>query len=94
MRAAKKPKTPAWSQPATPRAAVAIAELLKVRKEQAILSKKSMLLQQIIIDEHGGAAHGVRASIRRQRAGASWRLVRTKERHFVTFLKGESACPL
>lgn len=83
---ARPKKPPAWSHEASPRAAVAIAQLLWVKKEQAILAKKSALLQQIVIQEGGGAACGVRAAIRHQHARAAWRFVRVKERTLVVLL--------
>lgn len=82
---AKKP--PVWSFPATPKASVAIRELQKVKEQQAILAKKSALLNEIIVKEGGGAAHGVRAAIRHQAASSKYRLVTVKERRFVTFLE-------
>lgn len=85
MAKAKKPRS--WSHPATPRAAIAIAELLKVREQQAILAKKSAFLQQIVMQEGGGAACGVRAAVRHQNGGSSWRRITLKERDYVVFLK-------
>lgn len=84
---AKPKKTPAWSHKASPRAAVAIAQLLRVKEEQTILARKSALLQQMVIQEGGGTACGVRAAIRHQHAREVWRIVRVKERTSVVFLK-------
>lgn len=83
----KKPKKPpVWSQPATCKASLAIRELRKLKEQQKILTKKSALLQKIIIDEGGGQAHGVRAAVRHQKASVQTRVVRVKARTFVQFL--------
>lgn len=84
---AKEKKPPVWSQPASVKAALAIRELKKLKEQQKILAKKSALLQQIIIDEGGGQAHGVRAAIRHQKASRVTRVVTTKARTFVAFLE-------
>lgn len=86
-----KKQAPAWSRPATVKASLAIRELQKVRDRQKILAKKSAMLQQIIIEEGGGQAHGVRAAIRHKGASAAMRLVRSKARTFVVFLKAEDS---
>jgi hypothetical protein len=88
---AKPKKPPVWSQPASTKAALAIRELKKLKEQQAILTKKSALLQQIIIAEGGGQAHGVRAAIRHQHASERRTIVRTKARTFVTFLEPVSS---
>ncbi len=79
-------KPPAWSHEASPRAAVAIAQLIHGKKEQALLARKSALLQQIVIQEGGGAACGVRAAIRHQHAYEVRHLVRVKERTLIVLL--------
>lgn len=84
---AKPKKPPVWSHQATPAAAVAIRELRKVRKQQALLAKKAALLNDLIVKEGGGAAHGVRAAIRHQSASSKYRLVTVKARTYVTFLE-------
>lgn len=84
---AKEKKPPVWSQPASVKAALAIRELKKLKDQQKILVKKSALLQQIIIEEGGGQAHGVRAAVRHTSASRKVRTVITKARTFVTFLK-------
>ena len=83
----KKPREIPWSFAATAACSVAIRELKRVKEQQAILSKKSKLLQEIIICEGGGKAHGIRAALRHQKGGTRWRQVTTKERDFVVFLK-------
>lgn len=88
---AKEKKPPVWSQPASMKAALAIRELRKLQEQRAILAKKSALLQQIIIDEGGGQAHGVRAAIRHTKASTCIRTVRTKARTYVTFLEVASS---
>jgi len=85
--AKKEKKEPAWSHRASPKASVAIRELQKVREQQALLTKKAALLQELIVKEGGGFAHGVRAAVRHQRASERRTIVRTKERTYVTFLK-------
>ena len=87
----KEKKPPVWSQPASVKAALAIRELKKLKDQQKILAKKSALLQQIIIDEGGGQAHGVRAAVRHQKASTVTRTVRTKARTFVAFLESVTA---
>ena len=83
----KTKKPPVWSQPASPKAALAIRELRKLKDQQRIMAKKASLLQQIIIDEGGGQAHGVRAAIRHTEASERRRIVKTKARTFVVFLE-------
>lgn len=83
----KEKKPPVWSQPASVKAALAIRELKKLKEQQKILVKKSALLQQIIIDEGGGQAHGVRAAVRHQKAAVHHRVVKVKARTFVAFLE-------
>lgn len=87
----KEKKPPVWSQPASVKAALTIRELRKLKAQQEILRKKPALLQQIIIDEGGGQAHGVRAAIRRQKASERRTVVRTKARTFVAFLEAATA---
>lgn len=83
----KKPKELAWSHRASPAASVAISELKKVKAQQAILSKKSALLQRIIVKEGGGAAHGVRAAVRHQDGYTGMRKVSRKPRDYVLLLE-------
>lgn len=87
----KEKKPPVWSQPASIKAALAIRELKKLKVQQKILAKKSALLQQIIIDEGGGQAHGVRAAVRHTKASRKVRTVITKARTFVAFLEPVTA---
>lgn len=82
----KTPKPPVWSFTATARCSVAIRELLRVREKQAILNKQAKLLQEMIVKEGGGQAHGVRAAVRHQRAGSATRHVTWKARDYVSFL--------
>lgn len=91
MKASKPKKPPAWSQPATCKASLAIRELRKLKSQQEILRKKSALLQKIIIDEGGGQAHGVRAAIRHTKASRVVRTVVTKARTYVQFLDEATA---
>lgn len=86
----KKPKKPlAWSHKATPRCAVAIRELLRMKREYALVLKKMGLLQSIIIKEGGGAAHNVRAAIRHQNGSISYRRIKVKEREYVAILEAK-----
>lgn len=87
----KEKKPPVWSQPATCKAALAIRELKKLKDQQALLAKKSKLLQGIIIAEGGGQAHGVRAAIRHQQASERRTIVRKKASTSVVFLEGLQA---
>lgn len=85
----KSAKPLAWSYKATAEAAWAIDQLRRVRAKQADLAKKAALLQETIIKERGGMAHGVRAAIRHQSASSKMRLVRTKARDYVVLLDAQ-----
>lgn len=91
MKKVKKEKIVAWSHKATSRAALAIRELQKTKARQSILAKKSKMLQDIIFKEGGGAAHGIRAAIRRQEATSKWRMVRTAARDYIVLLDDKAA---
>lgn len=84
----KPPKPVAWSKPATSRCSVAVSELMKVRAEQQLLAKKAKLLRDMIIEEGGGKAHGVRVAIRHQSAFRGMMMVSRKASVSVVFLKG------
>lgn len=60
------------SHKATIACSVAIRELLKVREKQAILTKRAKLLQQRIIAEGEGSAHGVRTFLTHVAGGRYW----------------------
>lgn len=76
-------KPPGFSQPAAPRVAVAVRELLKVQRRLTMLNAERAMLNRIIIDGGGGAAHGYRACIRHTHASCEMRRVTVKARAFV-----------
>ena len=68
----RKPRRLSGSHPASVKASVAIAELLKVKAQIAILSKRRSLLIKIIIAEGAGTAHGYRTFISHSPARHYW----------------------
>jgi hypothetical protein len=86
----KTAKPLAWSHKATPEAARAMKQLRRVRAQQALLAEQSKQLQEVIIKDGGGMAHGMRAAIHHQSGGQRWRMVTIKARDNVVLLEAAS----
>lgn len=69
MKVKKQRPAPMGSFPASPSATVLIEQLIKVRKQSAVLAKRSKLLRAMIMDKGCGAAHGYRTYVAHVSAG-------------------------
>lgn len=88
MAKAKKPrKPPAGSHPASVAVAVAIRELLKAQRQQAVLKKRVAFLKAAIVKAGGGTAHGYRAYASRVSGGTYYRTVVVRPKTVLKLVK-------